>query len=144
MYDSERYQFIATQAVIVTYVDVPHHDYPLNRSTFQVVLTTDGNVTYGIFNYKWLNRSHAVTGFCEPLCFYMTFQSLHEFEPGLSYYLERRSNIGIQGQFVFILTSDPCQERGKWLLFTVPDRLFYSVVLILRQSTAQYSHRSRD
>ncbi|XP_057299762.1 uncharacterized protein LOC130630320 [Hydractinia symbiolongicarpus] len=111
-YSSEN--FIATQAFVVSYIDVVPENLTSDKHTFQVILASNGSVTYGIFNYQKLSQSYAVTGASEQLCSWMTFSKSYGDDPSKSNYLVDQSNIGIQGRFVFELTSQDCETREKW------------------------------
>ncbi|XP_057299239.1 uncharacterized protein LOC130629879 isoform X2 [Hydractinia symbiolongicarpus] len=112
-------EFECTRVIIVTYIDVAHHDIPTQKHTFQVAIVTNEIDTFSIFNYIRLDRTYAVTGFSGQHCYWMTFNRYTEWTPTLSYYLEDRSNIGVKGKFIFSMSSYMCNDEGnindRWL-----------------------------
>lgn len=100
---------------MVSYIDVVQENLISDKHTFQVILASNGSVTYGIFNYQQLSQSYAVTGASEQLCSWRTFSKSYGDDLSRSNYLVDQSNIGIQGRFVFELTSQDCENRGNSL-----------------------------
>ena len=95
-------RFAASYAIIVTW-DVPSR-YPtnVNRNLFQVVVATNGNKTFGIFNYKKLFTTYATAGYSENLCNFGIIQN----QSSQSVHLVSSSNVNIRGRHVLQLTND--------------------------------------
>lgn len=49
------YDYRATWAFVVTWIDVPQFNYNNSFNTFQVVLTSNGTLSFAIFNYEKLD-----------------------------------------------------------------------------------------
>lgn len=114
--DVRRYgvkNFTSTQAVVITYLDVAHHDDASKKHTFQIILATNGNETASILIYKRLDQKNAVSGYSENLCLWMMFNILYRYYPP---YLVHLSNVGIRGKYVLILTHNNCYEAGEYFL----------------------------
>ncbi|XP_057301091.1 uncharacterized protein LOC130635689 [Hydractinia symbiolongicarpus] len=96
-------RFKAQRVIIITYENFKSYMNRQETNTFQVVLATNEEVTYAVFNYKNLQSSNAVAGFSEPDCQSRTFLS----HSG-SRHLMEDTNINIKGRQVYLLTKTNC------------------------------------
>lgn len=96
-------RFKAQRVIIITYENFKSYMNRQETNTFQVVLATNEEVTYAVFNYKNLQSSNAVAGFSEPDCQSRTFLS-----PSGSRHLMEDTNINIKGRHVYLLTKTDC------------------------------------
>lgn len=97
--------FVANRALLISYIDVSAYISPSSlRHTFQLVLATDGNITYAILNYQRLDRISARVGYSEGLC---NSRSSPSFD------LLRTSNVGVKGRHVYKLTNYECFKPLK-------------------------------
>ncbi|XP_057299219.1 uncharacterized protein LOC130629862 [Hydractinia symbiolongicarpus] len=99
--------FVANQCVLISYLNVPEHDHPERRHTFQVILASDGGKTYVILIYKTLSTNGAVVGISERFCGWKYFEPLKN-----STSLVKKTNVGEIGKHVYLLSSDNCSITG--------------------------------
>ena len=98
-------RFRPIQAIIVTFDNIPQYGRWFNKFKYQVIIATDFNSTYAIFNYERLDMSGYDIGFSDPSC--------HAFQNFTGYGrnqtdLTRTSNVGIPGRHVYLLTKQHC------------------------------------
>jgi len=63
--------FKCNHAFIVTFDNMPEYGVSKSRNSFQVVLATDGEVTYGlIYYYRVDSHDRAITGWSDKICGY--------------------------------------------------------------------------
>lgn len=94
--------------MIVSYIHVASHNNPTERHTFQVILASDGTDTYAILNYKVLGTDGATVGVAERYCGWTRF--LEQTKSSRS--LTASSNVGVNGKYVYLLTSRKCLKAG--------------------------------
>ena len=101
--------FIATQAVVITYLAVPVKDSH-NLMTFQAVLASDGKETYLISHYKWHPGIHekGVMGYSNKLCDWNWFRGRGDSMKSTYLY----TNTGFKGQYVFPVFTKRCMNEG--------------------------------
>ena len=99
-------RFTSKYAVIITFVDISHHDWFKEKQTFQAVIASNLKQTYVILNYLKLS-SPAMVGFYENDCNFKTFLKGKD-----TRLLAETSNIGIAGTHVFLLTSLACEGNS--------------------------------
>lgn len=104
--------FTPTQAVIVTYHEVPLRSDPLLKHTFQVIIASNGTLTYAVFNFIKLDRSHGLFGFAEKIC-YIKEQEANPYTHNLS----EDTNVDSKGKFVYLLTRENCKENKNGNFF---------------------------
>lgn len=85
--------------VIVTYVDVPRHQFPLHRHTFQTVIAyNEHNQTFLILNYKKLDSPSTLVMFSEYPCCKINITSKYDYD--LTTYLTDHTNADGLGKYV--------------------------------------------
>ena len=104
--------FKSKEAIIITFNNVRYYDYRNILFRYQVVIASDYNSTYTIFNYDRLDRqSYDNIGYVEP-------DATFSCTPYKRFNLNRNnltksSNVGQPGKFVFRLTDDCNEDKGK-------------------------------
>lgn len=97
--------------VIVTYVDVPRHQFPLHRHTFQTVIAyNEHNQTFLILNYKKLDSPSTLVMFSEYPCCKINITSKYDYD--LTTYLTDHTNADGLGKYVIQIINS---TREKWL-----------------------------
>ena len=91
--------FTAISSVVITFDDVGQFADKSLKHTFQIVLATNGNETYGIFNYRTLESGNVVTGFYGSDCYFKILKN-----KSTSMNLVNDTNIDLKGTQVHLLT----------------------------------------
>ena len=116
-------RFNATEAIIVTYNDIPRYGSTSNRFKYQVVIATDYTNTFTILNYDRLdingndNVGYSDTGQCRVTKRFTSSSNKRT--------LTITSNVGRPGKHIHLLsrkTTDDCINKGG---------MFYVMVIIL-------------
>ena len=95
--------FIPTSAIIVTYSNVAAYSPSHLKHTFQIVLASNGRLTYAVLNYKQLDKSSGRVRYSERGCVNTT-----TFVPkSLSQTLVSTGNVRV-GRHAYLLTSNNC------------------------------------
>ncbi|XP_057313363.1 uncharacterized protein LOC130654766 [Hydractinia symbiolongicarpus] len=104
--------FNATHAVIVTYDNVAEYSNPRNFHSFQVILISDGNISFSIFNYKDAPEVGKKTyvGFSELPC-----QAQEIPFDWMKEWLSLYNQSNFPGGYVMSLTSSDCRITDKGL-----------------------------
>ena len=105
--------FNATEAIIITYDDIPHY---VNRYTlfkYQAVIATDYTNTFAILNYERLDRNGNAIGYSDPSCNFHKYFATSSDQTDLT----RTSNVGIPGKHIFLLTRQECRETSKYHVY---------------------------
>ena len=95
--------FKAREAIIVTYNHIPKYGNYNIRYHFQVVIATDFTHTFVILNYYDLDSSAGKVGFHDTDCHQRTYFQ-RSYNSGPKRNLDRSSNVGVTGRFVYKLT----------------------------------------
>lgn len=99
--------FSASHIILVTYRDIVHYDDRHswnNKQTFQVVLASDENSTYVIFNYEDVNLKYPLTGLHVPnIC--SKFDVDSDLYPSN---FDSGSNVNVPGRYIFRLSEKYC------------------------------------
>ena len=100
--------FFPTEAIIVTYDNVPKYQNPSIKFKYQVIIATDYRSTYAIVNYERLDTSGNRIGYGDPSC-----HAFQEFTTRGRYQTEltKISNVGIPGRHVYLLTKQSCDSK---------------------------------
>ena len=102
--------FTPTSAIIVTYSNVASY-WSGSQNTFQVVLASNGKLTYAVLNYKQLEISGVKAGYSEEGC-----DNLRTFVPrSLSRTLVSTGNVRV-GRHAFLLTR---KCSGTYIFYVV-------------------------
>ena len=98
-------RFDATEAIIVTFDNIPKYRNINIRFKYQVVIATDYTYTFAILNYQRLDGNGNEVGFSDPFR-----NSLKRFTTSSDKtVLTRTSNVGIPGKHIFLLTWMNCK-----------------------------------
>ena len=98
-------RFDATEAIIVTFDNIPQYGNTNNRFKYQAVIATDYTYTFAILNYERLDENGNEVGFSDPSCNY-----LKRFKTSSNKtVLTNTSNVGIPGKHIFLLTQKTCK-----------------------------------
>lgn len=101
------YAFVVTFKDVLTFDDYNNFRFDKTKS-FQIIIATDGTVTYGIFNYAKVHGRNVKVGFHENgNCRQIT--SLDETVTASE--LDEISNIGVKGRFVILLSNVYCDGK---------------------------------
>ena len=92
-----------TSAIIVTYSNVAAYSPSHLKHTFQVVLASNGKLTYAVLNYEQLDKSGAIAQYSEGGC----VNSRRFVSRSLSRTLVSTGNVRV-GRHAFLLTSNNC------------------------------------
>ena len=97
--------FKCNHAFVVTFENMPEYLVKKSRNSFQVVLATDGNVTYGlIYYYRVDSYERAYTGWADTIC-----RKVHRFPPFTPGELES-SSYEINPK-ILLMTEKTCDTR---------------------------------
>ena len=100
--------FYPSEAIIVTYDNIPRYRYPSIKFKYQVILATDYTSTYAIVNYERLDTSGNRIGYGDPSCHaFQNFTSGGRNQTELT----KTSNIGIPGRHLYVLTEQRCISK---------------------------------
>ena len=102
--------FLPTSAIIVTYSNVAAYSSSHLKHTFQVVLASNGKLTYAVLNYKQLDKSGAIAQYSERGC----VNSRRFVSTAHSRELVSTGNVRV-GRHAFLLTSSSC--LGKYFFY---------------------------
>ena len=98
-------RFDATEAIIVTFDNIPRYNNNQSRFKYQAVIVTDYTNTFAILNYGRLDENGDEVGFSDPSCKYLKrFTTLSD-----KTVLTNTSNVGIPGKHIFLLTQMTCK-----------------------------------
>lgn len=108
--------FKANHAAVITFTNGLHYfDYRIgqysNVLNFQVILASDGDTTYGVFNYDDISGKNGVTGYSDgDNC----RGKKDRIDKRDQEQLPNHSNVGIPGTFVNLLSNINCQGINKF------------------------------
>ena len=105
--------FNASEAIIVTYNNVPRYSSISNLFKYQVVIATDYTNTFAILNYDRLDQTgRGAVGFSDPGPCRVTKRFLNSSDERT---LTQTSNVGRPGKHIHLLTVDAvddCANKG--------------------------------
>lgn len=104
--------FVVNHCIVISYINIPEHKNSGKRHTFQVILASDGHLTYSILIYKKLSTNGATVGISERFCGWKIFHSAKD-----STLLATETNVGEAGKHVHLLTSSSCAVTGYCLYY---------------------------
>ena len=96
-------RFNATEAIIVTFNNIPRYNNNQSRFKYQAVIVTDYTNTFAILNYERLDESGNEAGFSD--CNYLKRFTTSSDKTVLT----NTSNVGIPGKHIFLLTWMTCK-----------------------------------
>ena len=96
-------KFVATEAIIVTFDNIPRYRNNHSRFKYQAVIVTDYTNTFAILNYERLDESGNEAGFSD--CNYSKQFTTSSDKTVLT----NTSNVGIPGKHIFLLTWMNCK-----------------------------------
>ena len=106
-------KFNASEAIIVTYNNVPRYSSISNLFKYQVVIATDYTNTFAILNYDRLDQTgRGAVGFSDPGPCRVTKRFLNSSDERT---LTQTSNVGRPGKHIHLLTVDAvddCVNKG--------------------------------
>ena len=98
-------RFDATEAIVVTFDNIPRYGNTNYRFKYQAVIATDYTNTFAILNYERLDENGNEVGFSDPSCNYLKRFTTSSDKTVLS----NTSNVGIPGKHIFLLTWMNCK-----------------------------------
>ena len=98
-------RFDATEAIIVTFDNIPRYGNKKIRFKYQAVIATDYTNTFAILNYEKLDENGKEVGFSDPSCNYSKQFTTSSDKTILT----STSNVGIPGKHIFLLTWMNCK-----------------------------------
>ena len=93
-------KFVATEAIIVTFDNIPRYRNNHSRFKYQAVIVTNYTNTFAILNYEKLDENGNEVGFNDPSCNYLKRFTTSSDKTVLT----NTSNVGIPGKHIFLLT----------------------------------------
>ena len=119
--DGNPSKFNASEAIIVTYNDIPRYSNTGIRYKYQIVIATDHTTTFAILNYDRLDSNGNAVGYSEPGACGVSKKFT---ESSNRTVLTQTSNVGRPGKHVHLLSNDSvddCRdEGGKHLIINKP------------------------
>ena len=109
--DGNPTKFNASEAIVVTYNDIPRYGNTGRRFKYQAVIATDYTTTFAILNYDRLDLNGNVVGYSEPGPCRVSKQFIESSDRTV---LTRTSNVGIPGKHVHMVSNggDDCRNEG--------------------------------
>ena len=121
--------FNVTEAIIITYDNIPKYRQRYTLFKYQVVIATDYTNTFAILNYERLDESgYREVGYGDPSCNYLK----HFTRSGDETVLTRTSNVGIAGKHIYFLTQKECMNckyNILTIIFLLPKDFSYLIIL---------------
>ena len=91
-----RYFVYPSEAIIVTFDNIPLHRNRNMKFKYQLIIATDYTDTVAVFNYERLDTAGSYIGFSDRACHFVS---------------KRYSNIGAPGKHIIMLTQQECIDK---------------------------------
>lgn len=112
--------YLATSAIIVTYMNLSTVKHDSLKHTFQIIIAYDGKTSIAIANYVRLDSKGTFAGYSINSCKTISFVSAE-----FSNELVKTSNVALRGKYIYKLTTTFCATLTGQLCFLL---FFYSQI----------------